>query len=235
MHIPDGYLGPQTYLTTYAAMGPLWFYAGRRVKKSLSKKLLPRLALAGAFSFVVMMFNLPVLGGSTGHAVGSALIAIIFGPWAALMAVSVALIIQALAFGDGGITALGANCLTMAVIMPFTASWIYRSVVGKTDVLGLRQKLAGFLAGYISINFAAVAAGFLLGIQPMLASANGRPQYAPYPLSVAVPAMAGGHLLFFGIVEGLVTALVLTYLARSRVLEWPRLTVAPLSPQRNER
>lgn len=235
MHIPDGYLGPSTYLTAYAAMGPLWFYAGRRVKKSLSKRLLPRLALAGAFSFVVMMFNVPVLGGSTGHAVGSALIAIIFGPWAAMMAVTVALIIQAFAFGDGGITALGANCLTMAVIMPFTASWIYRSVAGKTDVFGFRQKVGGFLAGYVSINFAAVAAGFLFGIQPLLASVDGRPQYAPYPLSVAVPAMAGGHLLFFGIVEGLVTALALTYLAHSQALERPRVTVAPFNPQRNER
>jgi len=91
--------------------------AVRKVKSELSSRNIPYLGMAAAFSFIIMMFNLPIPGGTTGHAVGSAVIAILFGPWAAIIAVSVALIIQAFIFGDGGITAIGANCFNMAVFM----------------------------------------------------------------------------------------------------------------------
>ena len=78
MHIPDGYLGPITYGIMWIVMIPIWFYAGNWLKKNLKDRQVPYLALAAAFSFVIMMFNVPIVGGSTGHAVGSALIAIIF-------------------------------------------------------------------------------------------------------------------------------------------------------------
>jgi cobalt/nickel transport system permease protein len=90
MHIPDGYLGPQTYAVLDAAIVPLWMIAGARIKKTLKARQVPMMALAAAFSFVIMMFNVPVLGGSTGHAVGAVLIAILLGPWAAVVAVSIA-------------------------------------------------------------------------------------------------------------------------------------------------
>ena len=83
-----------------------------------------------AFSFVIMMFNVPVPGGSSGHAVGSALIAIILGPWAAVVCTSVALLIQCLVFGDGGVTAFGANCFNMATVIPFTGYFIYKLIAG---------------------------------------------------------------------------------------------------------
>src|SRR5659263_533403 len=95
MHIPDGYIGPITYGILWIAMIPIWLYAGNWLKKNLKDRQVPYLALAAAFSFVIMMFNLPIPGGSTGHAVGSALIAIILGPWVAVVTVSVALLIQA--------------------------------------------------------------------------------------------------------------------------------------------
>jgi len=118
MHIPDGYISPQTYGLFYLIMIPLWMRASNVLKKTLRAKHASYLALCAAFSFVIMMFNIPIPGGSTGHAVGGAVVAIILGPWAALMAVSTALIIQALLFGDGGITAIAANCFNMAFIMP---------------------------------------------------------------------------------------------------------------------
>ncbi len=119
MHIPDGYLGPQTYAVLDAAIVPIWLTAAAKVKKTLKAKQVPLLALGAAFSFVIMMFNVPVFGGTTAHAVGAVLIAVLLGPWAAVLSVSTALVIQALAFGDGGITAIGANCINMAVVMPF--------------------------------------------------------------------------------------------------------------------
>jgi len=101
MHIPDGYLGPATSGVFYAVMAPLWVAASRIVKKTLKARQVPLLAIGAAFSFVIMMFNVPIPGGSTGHAVGGVLVAILLGPWAAMIAITVALVIQALLFGDG--------------------------------------------------------------------------------------------------------------------------------------
>lgn len=215
MHIPDGYLGPQTYGAMYAVMAPLWWRAAAKVRAALPKKNLPMVAMAGAFSFVIMMFNIPIPGGTTGHAVGGALAAIVLGPWAALVAISSAIVIQALVFGDGGITAIAANCFTMAFVMPFSAFYIYRSIAGRAAGFGLRQRLGAFLSGYISLTLAAIVTGVLFGLQPLIAISAGQPLYAPYPISVAAPAMAVSHLLFFGPIEGLVTALAVAYFVRA--------------------
>src|SRR5512136_3102468 len=126
MHIPDGYLGPITYGILWIAMIPIWLYAGNWLKKNLKDRQVPYLALAAAFSFVIMMFNLPIPGGSTGHAVGGAIIGIVLGPWAAVVSISVALVLQALMFGDGGITAIAANCFNMGVAMPFLGYYVYK-------------------------------------------------------------------------------------------------------------
>ena len=99
------------------------------------------------------MFNLPIPGGTTGHAVGSAVIAILFGPWAAMIAVSVALIIQALVFGDGGITAIGANCFNMAVFMPLAAYYIFK-LFSKSNSGKSRVSFAAFISGYLSLVMA---------------------------------------------------------------------------------
>jgi cobalt/nickel transport system permease protein len=130
MHIPDGYLGPPTYLASFAACAPLWGVAARKVKTTSAAKRAPLLAIAAAFSFVVMMFNVPLPGATTGHAVGGVLIAVAVGPWGATLAISIALIVQALLFGDGGITAIGANCLNIAFVMPFVGYAVYRWLSG---------------------------------------------------------------------------------------------------------
>ena len=216
MHIPDGYLSPQTYLPMYAAMVPVWAISARKLKQTLRTKHVPLLAMGAAFSFVIMMFNIPIPGGTTGHAVGGSIIAILLGPWAACVAVSLALIIQALLFGDGGITAIAANCFTMAVVIPFVSSYCYRFIAGSTEVTSSRRIVAAFVAGYLGLNAAAIYTAILFGIQPLIASApSGRPLYAPYPISVAVPAMALEHLLLFGFIEAIVTALVIRYLQQA--------------------
>jgi cobalt/nickel transport system permease protein len=215
LHIPDGYLSPQTYAVLDVAIIPLWVIAARKVKNTVKTKQIPLMALGAAFAFVIMMFNVPVLGGSTGHAVGGTLIAIILGPWAACISISVALVIQALMFGDGGITAIGANCINMAVVLPFVGYYLYRLLAGDSLSITRRTVSAG-IAAYVAIVAAAVCAGFEFGIQPYIAhAANGQALYAPYPLGVAVPAMAVEHLLFFGWVEAIVTLGVVRALARS--------------------
>ena len=214
MHIPDGYLSPQTYIPLYGVSVGFWVIAQRKLKKQLALKHVPYLAMAAAFSFLIMMFNIPIPGGTTGHAVGAAIIAILLGPWTAVMAVSVVLIIQAIVFGDGGITAIGANCFNMAVVMPFVSYGVFRLVKGKSEG-GLRLAVAAFLSGYLGLVVAALITAIEFGIQPLIATAaDGRPLYAPYPLSIAVPAMALEHLFPFGIVEGLATMLLLKYFLR---------------------
>lgn len=214
MHIPDGYLSPQTYLPLYGVSFAFWSVALKKMKKELSVKHIPYLAMAAAFSFLIMMFNVPIPGGTTGHAVGGGIIAILLGPWTAVIAVSVSLIIQAIVFGDGGITAIGANCFNMAVVLPFVSYWVFKLVRGNA-VGGARLSIAAFLSGYVGLSVAAIVTGFEFGIQPLIASGtDGRPLYAPYPLSVALPAVALEHMLLFSVVEGVVTVLLFRYFVK---------------------
>ncbi|HEX3026524.1 MAG TPA: cobalt transporter CbiM [Clostridia bacterium] len=190
MHIPDGYLSPQTTIAAFAGMLPVWAVAVKKTKKVLNEKRIPALSLCAAFSFVIMMFNVPVAGGSSAHAVGAVLIAILLGPWAATISVSTALLIQALIFGDGGILAFGINCLNMGVVMPFAGYYLYKLVAGKSELGSSRNLTGAFIGGYIGINLAALCAAVEFGIQPLLfKSASGVPLYCPYPLSVSIPSM----------------------------------------------
>jgi cobalt/nickel transport system permease protein len=215
MHIPDGYLSPQTYVPLIGVFVSAAAVAVKKVKKEISARNIPYLGMAAAFSFIIMMFNLPIPGGTTGHAVGSAVIAILFGPWAAVIAVSVALIIQALIFGDGGITSIGANCFNMAVFMPFVAYYVFKLIVNNSTGK-VRVSIAAFISGYLSLNMAALLTATEFGIQPMIAStADGKALYCPYDLSIAIPAMAVEHLLFFGIVEGIITSIIVNYFLRN--------------------
>lgn len=215
MHIPDGYLGPQTFIPLAVAGGGMLALAIRKVKQTMDISAIPYLAVASAFTFIVQMFNIPIPGGTTGHAVGSGAVAILLGPWTAVVTTSVALIIQALLFGDGGVTALGANIVNMGVVEPFVAVVIFRLITGQSRSKN-RRSVGAFIAAYVAVATASVAAGFEFGIQPLIAHGpDGRPLYCPYPLSVALPAMVGQTLLPFGIVEGLVTMALIRALATS--------------------
>ncbi len=216
MHIPDGYLGPYTYIAMWIIMIPIWYYAGKKLGTELKSKQVPLLALAAAFSFVIMMFNIPIPGGSTGHAVGAAIVGIVLGPWAAVIAISVALVLQALMFGDGGITTIAANCFNMAAVMPFSAYYVYRLISKNSKINSSRRVIAAAIAGYISLTLAAAFTGFEFGIQPLLhQSASGVPLYMPYSLSVTLPAMLLEHVFGFGILEALVTALIFAYIQQT--------------------
>lgn len=215
MHIPDGYLGPQTYIPLWGASIAVWSIALKKVKTELSSKQVPYMAMAAAFSFLIQMFNIPIPGGTTGHAVGAGIIAILLGPWTAVIAISVVLIIQAVVFGDGGITAIGANCFNMSIVMPFASYWTFKLLKGKTESR-MRGNIAAFFSGYTGLSVASIFTAFEFGIQPIMAHApDGTPLYAPYPLSVAMPAMAIEHMALFSIVEGAVTVMLLKYFLKN--------------------
>ncbi|SKA76378.1 cobalt/nickel transport system permease protein [Caloramator quimbayensis] len=214
MHIPDNYLSPSTCAVFGAAMIPAWRRAVKKIKDEIPRKKMPMLGIGAAFSFLIMMFNLPLPGGTTGHAVGAVLVAILLGPYSACIAVTAALLVQALFFGDGGILAFGANCFNMAFIMPFSGYYIF-SILKKYFKNEKGEYIASFIAGYIGLNIAAFFAAVEFGIQPALfKDAAGLPLYCPYPLSVSIPAMMIPHLLVAGVVEGLVTSLVYAYVKK---------------------
>ena len=232
MHIPDGYLSPLTSIIMFIIVLPFWGIGVRKLREKITSRNIPLIALVAAFSFVIMMFNIPLPGGTTAHAVGGALAAILLGPEIATMAISIALVIQAFFFGDGGILALGANCFNMAVVLPYVSYAIYQAF-SKNQPAGSKQRIAGAaLGGWAGLTVAAFFAGFEFGIQPLLfQTANGTPLYAPYPLSVSIPAMLIPHALAASVVEGLVTALVVGYLQRANqpALEFARQ--AEISPE----
>jgi cobalt/nickel transport system permease protein len=196
-------------------MMPVWLYASYRLNKELRSRQVPLLALAAAFSFVIMMFNIPMPGGTSGHMVGAALIAIILGPWAAVVTMTVTLAIQAFVMRDGGVTALGANCFTMAFLMPVCAYVIYRLISGSSSPLSKRRLAGAVVAAYLSIIVAGVATGYILGAQNVIyPPINGQAQYFPYDIGISVPAMLVDSL-FFGIFEAILTGLVFVYIQKN--------------------
>ena len=206
MHIPDNYLSPTTCVVMAAVMVPIWGTAVKKVKSELTKKRIPLMGVGAAFSFMVMMFNIPLPGGTTGHAVGATLVALLLGPWAACISVTIALLVQAFIFGDGGVLAFGANCFNMAFIAPFVGYYIYNLIRGKVKS-DKGTYVAIFISSYIALNIAALFASIEFGIQPLLfKDALGMPLYSPYPLSISIPAMIIPHLLVAGVLEGIITA-----------------------------
>jgi cobalt/nickel transport system permease protein len=216
MHIPDGYLSPATSLVMFLVVLPFWGLGLRKLREKVDARGTPLIALLAAFSFVIMMFNVPLPGGTTGHAVGGALAAIILGPEIACLAVSIALIIQAFFFGDGGLLAIGANSFNMAVILPYVSYAVYQWIAGKQPIESSRRVVAALIGGWVGLTLAAFVAGVELGIQPLLFhTSNGAPLYAPYPLALSIPAMVIPHALVASVVEGGLTALVVAYLQRA--------------------
>jgi cobalt/nickel transport system permease protein len=215
VHIPDGYLSPIISIGAGVATLPAWAVATQRVKRVLDHRTVPLLAIFSALTFTIMMFNIPVPGGTTAHGVGGTLAAVVLGPWAAVISVSVALIIQALFFGDGGVLAILINCFNMAVVLPFVAYGVYRLLSAGAPVLSSRRIVAAFVGGYVGMSASALLVGIELGIQPLLFTGpNGQPLYSPYGLEAAVPAMLIAHLFGASIVEGLIAGLGVAYLQR---------------------
>jgi cobalt/nickel transport system permease protein len=215
VHIPDGYLSPQTAGALWVVSAPLWALSLRNIRRRMSQRLVPLIALLAAFSFLIMMFNIPLPGGTTGHAAGGVLIAILVGPWAALMAVTLALVVQALLFGDGGVLALGANAFNIGFVMPIAGYLVFRLFRGAALPGDRRFAIAAAAGGYAGINVAALFVAVELGVQPFLHRLpDGTPLYCPFALDVTIPAMMIPHLVVAGAAEAILTGGVVAFLGR---------------------
>jgi cobalt/nickel transport system permease protein len=218
VHIPDGYLSPATCAVGYLVAVPVLAASSRKVRNRVKTRQVPTLAMLSAMCFLIMMFNIPIPDGTTAHAIGGALVAVLLGPWAGVIAVSVALAFQALLFGDGGVLVYGVNVVNMAILLPFVSYGVYRLVAGGAALTSRRRVVAAAAGGYLGLNAAALACGIELGIQPdLFSNAQGAPLYSPYHLSQTIPAMLLAHLTVAGVVEGVLTAGVLGYLQRANI------------------
>lgn len=203
MHIPDGFLSTGTSIAAWAGSAGGLGYALRQVNKTLGERQVPLMGVTAAFIFAAQMLNFTVVGGTSGHLLGGALAAILLGPWAGMLVLTSVLTIQALLFQDGGLLALGANVFNMAIVGVLVGWAAYtlltRLVGGRTWAVFA----SGFVAGWLSVVIASLAAAAELALSGTLA------------WQVVVPAMGGIHALI-GIGEGLITVGVLAFLRVAR-------------------
>ena len=126
MHIPDGFLDLQVaglfYVLSIAVVG----YSLYKARETLNEKMVPLVGVVAAAIFAAQMLNWPIPGGTSAHFVGGALAGILLGPYVGCLAMAVVLTVQCLAFGDGGITALGANIWNMGIVDVFAGYAIYK-------------------------------------------------------------------------------------------------------------
>jgi cobalt/nickel transport system permease protein len=203
MHIPDGFINTGTSVATWVASAGGIGYALRRVNQELGERQIPLMGVTAAFIFAAQMINFTVAGGTSGHLLGGALAAILLGPWAGMLVLTAVLAVQALLFQDGGLLALGANVLNMAVIGVLVGWVVY---AGLKRLLGERAwgtVVSGFVAAWLSVVVASLAAAVELAMS------------GTSPWSVALPAMGLVHILI-GVGEGLITVAVLAFLRATR-------------------
>lgn len=198
MHIPDGFLDPYMSAATYAAFLGYTAYSLRRVGEALDPSKASLVTVLAAGIFAAQMLNWPIPGGTSLHFVGGGLAGMLLGPYLGFLAMFMVLLVQTLVFHDGGITALGANMLNMAIVAVLTGYYVYRSL--KTR---LGEYVAAFLGGWLSITLAGLVAGLEIGLSPSFG----------YYIDVTVPVMALWHAVL-GVVEGLATALIVVRVKR---------------------
>lgn len=202
MHIPDGFLDTRTWVGMGCISAMFLSVAVRKANRKISDKHVPLLGVMAAFVFAAQMFNFPVGGGTSGHFMGAALIAILLGPWASVLIMTTVLAVQCLVFQDGGITALGANVFNMGIMGGFAGYYAYAII--QTFVPGRKGVFVGcFIAAWCSIELSAVFCAFELGMSGTM------------PLKIAVTAMGGVHAVI-GIGEGFITVATLSLLMRVR-------------------
>jgi len=209
MHIPDGYLSPTTYIASYIVSAPLLMYGFKKLKEKLDDKTFPLVSTLTALSFLIMMINIPIPTGTSGHAIGTAMLSILFDPWIAYISISLVLFIQAVIFGDGGITAWAVNSLSMGFVAAWTAYIVYKLLKN------INKNLALFFSGWSSLVVSSIVIAVVLGIQPYMAkSPDGKPLFFPFGLDITIPSIVGSHILYFGVIEGIFTILTIKFIER---------------------
>jgi len=214
MHIPDGFLSITICILMYAASIGFLVWAWRKVKNTYSTSVAPLLAISSAFVFAAQMINFPIMYGTSGHLVGGTFLAVLLGPYAAIISMTLVLMMQALFFADGGLTTFGANVFNMAIIGGL--SYFVVKALAHESKSRSRFFLSVFAASWLSIVGGALVCGLEIGVSPLFADAGG--------ILVTVPAMLFWHVVI-GLGEATITATLLTQLSRMPSTVLPTFTM----------
>ena len=206
MHIPDGLLDPVTtvvlWIVTIAVIIVGFKKMGKIFEEEDSEKLVPYIGVLAATIFAFQFVNYPVPGGTSGHLVGGTLVGVILGPWAAVIVLFMVLIVQSL-FGDGGITALGANTFNMGIIGGIGGFYIVKVIILILNKTSLKKEtkvtIATGIGSYIAIILASLICGIEIGIGGVI------------PFAIVIPAMVFWHLII-GIGEAVISALIVYFI-----------------------
>ncbi|MCX5660773.1 MAG: energy-coupling factor ABC transporter permease, partial [Planctomycetota bacterium] len=202
MHIPDGFLDMKTCAAAGALAAAGVAVALRQARSRLPRQAVPLMGAAGAFVFAAQMLNFPVAGGTSGHLMGGVLCTVLLGPAAAVLVVASVLIVQCLVFADGGVLALGANVLNMAVVPAAVGGLLHRMTTMTKLGVAPRIAVAAVAAWLSTLAAAATCAG-------ELAAAGAAPAHIVFPAMLLVHAL-------IGVGEAAITAMVLIFIARLR-------------------
>ncbi|MFQ6086651.1 MAG: energy-coupling factor ABC transporter permease [Candidatus Bathyarchaeia archaeon] len=203
MHIPDGFLDPPLCILMYAVSLAFLIWAWKGVKARYPRSFAPLIAISSALVFVGQMLNFPILYGTSGHLVGGTLLAVLLGPHAAVLSMTIVLLIQATFFADGGIFTFGANIFNMAIIGGLS---FYLIKLLSSGSRSQKRFLASvFAASWLSVFLGAFACAVEVGVSSMFSSAGS--------IFVTIPAMLFWHT-FIGVGEALITTLLLSQLQR---------------------
>jgi cobalt/nickel transport system permease protein len=220
VHIPDGFINAATAAGAGALSAAGIGTGVRKAARTLQEKSAPLAGLVAAFIFAVQMLNFPVAAGTSGHLLGGALAAVLVGPWAGAIALTVVLVVQALVFADGGVIALGLNVLNISIVATFVAYGVFvalRAVLPRTR--GAVSAAAGF-AAFVSVPVSALAfvAEYAIG------------GAGDAPIGTVAAAMVGVHLLI-GVGEAVITSLTVgAVLAVRPDLVYGARDLAPAAP-----
>ncbi len=196
MHMPDGFVSaPLSAAVGVVAIAGIGI-ALKGASKELDDRTAPMAGLVAVFVFAAQMLNFPVAAGTSGHLLGGALAAILIGPYTGVLAVSIVLIVQALLFADGGLTALGLNIVNMAFVTVLVAWPTFRLLARVLPRTRRSWTVAAFIAGFLSVPASALA----FTLEYAIAGAG------TYSVSTVLAAMVSTHVLI-GIGEGVITAL----------------------------
>jgi cobalt/nickel transport system permease protein len=221
MHMADALISPAVGGTMWAATAGLTIYSANKLKKDMDDRKLPLMGVLGAFVFAAQMINFTIPGtGSSGHLGGGMILAILLGPEAAFLTMASVLTVQALFFADGGLLALGCNIFNLGFFPCFIAyPFIYRKIVGERPTQGriLTGAMAAAILGLLMGAFGVVLETVFSGITEL-------------PFSTFVLLMLPIHLAI-GVVEGLITAAVVTFVWKAR----PELVELAPAPARATR
>jgi cobalt/nickel transport system permease protein len=220
MHIPDGFIPLSQCAIYYVILIVALYFSLNWARKNLDEKMVPLMAVLAAGIFAIMSMNIPIPFGTSGHMVGGALVAIVFcAPEAAVIVFTLVLLVQGLFFGDGGITALGANVLNMGIIGGFTGLYVFKALrkpIGKYPAIAIASWLAIFLAAE-----AVAVEMWLAGTFPLIQGL----------------AFMGLYHAFIGIIEAVLTVVVIMALEKLRpdLLAWNRKRrVEKIEPEAGE-